>query len=143
VRPDAASLFNTDYHEIAGSTPRRFDSWLNGFADSERRPELDRIMKLDCRIISTACTDVNGYLPTHTMRCNRMPMGDPAHDAAWCRNRRILADDTDRIAKASTKPFQICAFRRDSDYDVVRNVYVPMIIDGWRWGDFEVAYRVE
>ena len=103
-------------------------------------------MKLDCRIISTACTDVNGYLPTHTMRCNRMPTGDPAHDAAWCRNRRILADDTDRIAKASTKPFQICAFRHDSDdggYDVVRNVYVPMIIDGWRWGDFEVAYRVE
>ena len=100
-------------------------------------------MKLDRCIISTACTDVNGYLPTHTMRYSRMPTGDPAHDAAWCRNRRILADDTDRIAKASTKPFQICAFRRDSDYDVVRNVYVPMIIDGRRCGDFEVAYRVE
>ena len=145
-RLDADSLFDTNYREIAGSNPPRFDTRLNGFADAEWRPELDRIVKSDSCIISTACTDVNGYLPTHTTRYSRAPTGDPAHDAAWCRNRRILADDTDRIAKASTKPFHIAVFRRDRDdggYDVVRNVYVPMIIDGRRWGDFEIAYRVE
>lgn len=145
-RLDAASLFDTDYREIPGSNPPRFDTRLNAFADTEWRPELDRIMKLDRCIISTACTDANGYLPTHTTRYSRTPTGDPAHDTAWCRNRRILADDIDRIAKASTKPFHISVFRRERDdggYDVVRNVYVPMVIDGRRWGDFEVAYRVE
>ncbi len=145
-RLDTKSLFDTDYREIAGSNPTRFDTKLNAFADAEWRPELDRIVDMDPAIISTACTDVNGYLPTHTTRYSRMPTGDPAHDAAWCRNRRILADDTDRIAKASTKPFHIAVFRRDRDdggYNVVRNVYVPMIIDGQRWGDFEIAYQVE
>ena len=145
-RLDTASLFDTDYRTIAGSNPPRFDTRFNGFADADWRPELDRIVTSDPCIISTACTDVNGYLPTHTTRYSRSPIGDPAHDAAWCRNRRILADDTDRIAKASTKTFHIAVFRRDRDdggYDVVRNVYVPMIIDGRRWGDFEIAYRVD
>ena len=141
-----SALFDTDYRQITGSNPPRFDTGAVGFADANWRPELDRIVDSDPCIISTACTDVNGYLPTHTTRYSRNPTGDPVHDAAWVRNRRILADDTDKIAKASTKPFHIAVFRRDRDdggYDVVRNVYVPMIVRGRRWGDFEIAYRVD
>ena len=143
---DTNSLFDTDYRPIAGSNPARFDTRLNAFADAAWRPELDRVIVSDPAIISTALTDINGYLPTHTTRYSRAPVGDPAHDAAWVRNRRILADDTDRIAKASTKAFHIAVFRRDRDdggYDVVRNVYVPIVIDGRRWGDFEIAYRID
>ncbi len=145
-RLDSASLFDTDYRLIAGSNPERFDTRLNAYADAEWRPELDRISSSDPSIISTACTDANGYLPTHTTRYSIQPKGDPIHDAAWCRNRRILADETDMIAKSSTKPFHIAVYRRDRDdggFDVVRNVYVPLIIRGRRWGDFEIAYRVE
>ncbi len=141
-----AQLFDTDYRAIAGSSPPRFDTQLNAFADADWRPELDRIVGSDPAIISTACTDINGYLPTHTSRFSQRPNGDPVHDAAHCRNRRVLADETDRIAKASRKPFHIAVFRRDRDdggYDVVRNVYVPMILKGKRWGDFEIAYRVD
>ena len=25
-------------------------------------------------------------------------------------------------------------------YEIVRNVYVPLVINGRRWGDFELAY---
>jgi methyl-accepting chemotaxis protein len=142
---DEVSLFDTDYRAIAGSNPPRFNTRLTAFADAAWRPELDRIVESDACIISTACTDTNGYLPTHTTRYSRAPTGDPAHDSAWCRNRRIFADDTDKIAKASTKPFHIAVFRRDRDdggYDVVRNVYVPLIVRRRRWGDFEIAYRV-
>lgn len=145
-RFDTTSLFDTDYRRIAGSNPERFDNRAADFADAQWRPELDRIVESDPAIISTACTDINGYLPTHTTRYSRPATGNPVHDAAFCRNRRILADETDRIAKASTKPFHIAVFRRDradGGYDVVRNVYVPMFIRGRRWGDFEIAYRVD
>jgi methyl-accepting chemotaxis protein len=97
-------------------------------------------------IVSTAATDLNGYLPTHTTQYSRTPIGDPVHDAAYCRNRRIFSDATDAIAKKSTKPFHIAVFRRDRDdggYTVVRNVYVPMIIRGRRWGDLEIAYSID
>ena len=95
---------------------------------------------------STLLLHLNGYLPTHTTQYSRAPTGDPVHDAAYCRNRRIFSDATDAIAKASTKPFHIAVFRRereDGGYNVVRNVYVPMVIRGRRWGDLEIAYRID
>lgn len=141
-----AALFDTDYRPIAGSNPPRFDTALNDFADTAWRPELDRVIGSMPGIVSTAATDVTGYLPTHTTRYSRAPTGDPVHDAAYCRNRRIFSDPTDQIAKASTKPFHIAVFRRereDGGYNVVRNVFVPMIIRGRRWGDLEIAYRVD
>jgi methyl-accepting chemotaxis protein len=143
---DVASLFDDNYRPIVGSNPERFDSKLNGFADRVWRPMLDTLVKIDPLFISAACTDRNGYLPTHTTKYSRTPTGDPARDAAHCRNRRILLDETDRIAKASEKSFHLSVYRRENDdggFHVVRNVYVPMIVNGRRWGDFELAYRVD
>jgi methyl-accepting chemotaxis protein len=143
---DMATLFDDDYRLIQGSNPERFDCRLNAFADMYWRPELDRISQSDPYIISTACTDRNGYLPTHTTEYSRAPTGDPVHDAAFCRNRRILSDASDLIAKVSTKPFHVAVYRRESEdggYHVVRNVYVPFYVGGKRWGDLEVAYRVD
>ena len=140
------ALFDFSYTPIAGSNPPRFDTRLNDFADAVWRPELDRVVASEPRLISCACTDKNGYLPTHTTMYSRPPKGDPIYDAAHCRNRRILLDDSDKIAKASTKPFHVAVYRRENDdgsFHVVRNVYVPMVIGGKRWGDFEVAYRVD
>lgn len=140
-----ATLFDVNYRLIPGSNPERFDTMLNEFADSFWRPELDRVLTLDPRIVSTACTDVNGYLPTHTTQYSRVPTGSAAYDAAYCRHRRILCDASDRVAKASTKPFHVSVFRREREgggFDVLRNVYVPMTFNGRRWGDFEIAYRV-
>lgn len=143
---DMATLFDSDYRPIPGSNPERFDCRFNAFADMYWRPELDRIGRSDPCIISTACTDRNGYLPTHTSEYSRTPTGDPNHDAAYCRNRRILSDATDLIAKSSVKPFHVAVYRRESEdggFHVVRNVYVPFFIGGKRWGDLEVAYRVD
>lgn len=143
---DMASLFDADYRLIAGSNPERFDTRLNTFADRVWRPELDRIVKRYANIISNACSDRNGYLPTHTSTYSRTPTGNPDHDAAYCRNRRILLDDGDVIAKASEKPFHLSVYRReneDGSFHVVRNVYAPLYIRGRRWGDYEVAYWVD
>ena len=145
-RVTADALFDFNYREIPGSKPPQFDTSLNSFADASWRPLLDSIVNLDPRIISCACTDKNGYLPTHTTQYSRAPKGDPIYDAAYCRNRRIMLDDTDKLAKASTKAFHVAVYRRESEdggYHIVRNVYVPMMIAGRRWGDFEVAYRVD
>ncbi len=142
---DMEALFDTNYRLIPGSNPERFDTHLNDFADRVWRPELDRIVATNPLIISNACTDRNGYLPTHTSVYSRPPTGDPVYDAANCRNRRILLDDTDILAKESEKPFHLAVYRREDDdggFHVVRNVYVPLVIRGRRWGDYEVAYRL-
>jgi methyl-accepting chemotaxis protein len=95
--------------------------------------------------MATACTDTKGYLPTHLTEFSRAPTGDIAHDTRHCRNGRILFDPIDQKAKASTAPYMMAVYRQEGDgrtWRVVRNVYVPLIVAGRRWGDLEVAYSL-
>lgn len=138
-------LFDQDYRLIAGSNPERYRTGLTDWADIHWRAVLDDIIAFDPRVLSCAFSDTKGYLPTHASKYSRPPTGDPAHDAQWCRNGRILFGGCDVEAKASQEPFFLAVYRRDADgsrYDVVRNVYVPLVIAGRRWGDLEIAYMI-
>jgi len=143
LRP--AQLFDQAYRPIPGSNPERYRTSLCNWADDYWRPVLDDILAFDPRVLSCAFSDTKGFLPTHASKYSRAPTGEPAHDAQWCRNGRILFGGCDADAKASTEPFFLAVYRRDADgsrYDVVRNVYVPLIIEGRRWGDLEIAYVI-
>lgn len=140
---DMEMLFDRDYRPIAGSAPERFTSKLNAFADRCWAPQLERFVASSPAILSAACTDVNGYLPTCTSEYNRPPTGDYDHDDRWCRHGRILFADLDKVAKASTAPFFLFVYRRSAgngNYQVARNVALPIVIRGRRWGDFECSY---
>ncbi len=52
----------------------------------------------------------------------------------------------DKTAKTQTEPYMMAVYRQEGDgknYLVVRNVYVPLVINGRRWGDFELAYSLD
>ena len=88
---------------------------------------------------------MNGHLPTHLSRFSRPPTGDRAHDTQFCRNGRKILDPIDRKSKESSAPYMMAVYRQEGDgrsYKVVRNVYVPLVIDGRRWGDLELAYAL-
>ena len=73
----------------------------------------------------------------------KAPTGDLAHDTKYCRNGRIILEQIDEKAKSSTAPYMMAVYRQEGDgqnYEVVRNVYVPLFINGRRWGDYEFAY---
>ncbi|MFU7528690.1 methyl-accepting chemotaxis protein [Qipengyuania sp. ASV99] len=139
----AAQLFDQDYEPIAGSNPPRFRTGLTHWADRHWRPMLDMAKQSDAHISAAACTDTKGFLPTHITEMSRDPIGDIAHDTKYCRNGRILMEAIDHRAKQSTAPYMMAVYRQEGDgkqYRVVRNVYVPLVIGGRRWGDFELAY---
>lgn len=136
-------LFDQDYVPIDGSNPPRFRNDAFDWADRVWQPMLDAAKNSDPRISAAACTDTKGYLPTHISEMSRDPTGDLAHDTKYCRNGRILFDPLDQKAKVSTAPYMMAVYRQEGDgtqYRVVRNIYVPLIVDGRRWGDFEIAY---
>ena len=140
---DDSQLFDRDYREIPGSDPKRFSTRLMPWADGNWRPVLDRITASDERIMAVACTDMNGHLPAHLTEFSREPTGDKAHDTTYCRNGRIILGPVDSKAKQSTEPYMMAVYRQEGDgrsYRVVRNVYVPLVIGGRRWGDLELAY---
>lgn len=139
-------LFDQDYQKVPGSNPPLYRSSLTEWADKNWRPILDRMKQTDLRIQAGSINDMNGFLPTHLTAVSRAPIGDLAHDTAFCRNGRIILETIDQKAKRSTASYMMAVYRQEGDgrdYRVVRNVYVPLIINGRRWGDFELAYELK
>jgi len=134
------------YQPITGSNPPRFRTGLSDWAERVWQGMLDSAKAAHASIRAAACTDINGFLPTHISAMSQRPTGDLAHDTKYCRNGRILFDPVDKKAKASTAPYMMAVYRQEGDgqtYYVVRNVYVPLVIGGRRWGDFELAYSFD
>lgn len=138
-------LFDTDYVRVPHSNPERFRTTLSDWADANWRPLFDRIVAEHPEVKMSSAGDMNGFLPTHISDCSRAPTGDLEHDTAHCRNGRILLDAIDAAAKRSDAPFFMAVYRQEGDgtnYVTVRNVYMPVVIGGRRWGDVEVAYQL-
>jgi methyl-accepting chemotaxis protein len=138
-------VFDRQYVPIPGRNPVQYDNRFCDFADLHIRPLLDRYKLKDARILGSAITNVDGFLPTHlSERCN-VPGPDPVWNDANCRNRRIFMDEQTRAAIESDKPAMLLTYRMelgDRAYPV-KNVFVPLFINGRRWGNFELAYREE
>ena len=140
-------LFDENLIAINGSNPQRFRSAFSDWADANWRPIFDEISEMRAEILTSICTSAKGFLPTHMSKFSVKPTGDFAHDNRYCRNGRVFFDSTDIIAKASTQDYNMAVYRHtgassgsDKSQAVVRNVYVPLYINGRRWGDLEIAY---
>jgi len=139
----AADVFDTDYQLIPGSDPERFDNRFADWADRYIQPVIDRVTDSESAIEGSVCSDVNGYLPTHQSRRSKPSRpNDPEWNDRNCRNRRILPDETTMRAVKSDAPFMMAVYQLDRGNEsvMVKNVFVPLWVNGRRWGNFEIAY---
>lgn len=139
-------LFDTNYKLVPGTNPELYRTTLSDWADINWRPLFDRLRTTHASVIMCSAADMDGFLPTHVTEHSRKPIGELAHDTRYCRNGRILLDDIDKAAKASSAPYFMSVYRQEGDgtnYIVVRNVYTPVVVHGRRWGDLEVAYQIK
>lgn len=140
------ALFDTDLRLIEGSNPPRFTSKLTPWAEQHWQPFIEAVKDSNPdEITSVVCSSLKGFLPVQLKELSRPPTGDIAHDTKYCRNGRIIQDPVDIPAKTSEQDYMMAVFRHEGDghsYKVMRNVYVPLRINGCRWGDFEIAYSV-
>ena len=137
-----AVLFDDRYIEIPGTDPQLYRNRFCDWADANWQPVLDRIKASAPNIVTTVCKDGNGFLPTHLSERSRKPTGKYEHDVQYCRNGRIFHDIDKRI-KNSDAPFSMAVYRYEGDgkqYRVVRLASVPILINGRRWGEYELAY---
>jgi methyl-accepting chemotaxis protein len=138
-------VHDRNYVLIEGSNPPQYDNGFADFADAHIRPLLDRFKSKDSRIIGSAITNLDGYLPTHLSERCHTPGPDPVWNDEHCRNKRIFMDETTRKACESDKPATLATYRMElgDKYFPVKNVFVPIYFKGKRWGNFELAYRDE
>ncbi len=139
-------LFDQDYQEVPGSNPKLFRTRVSDWADANWQPIFDKVVAEGGAITMCSAADMKGFLPTHVTDRSRKPTGDLEYDTKYCRNGRILLEGVDISAKRSTDSYMMAVYRQEGDgtqYVVVRNVYVPLYINGRRWGDFEIAYTLD
>lgn len=140
------ALFDTSYQRVEGSNPPRFRTQLTSWAEQNWQPVIEKMKaRRPDAILSCVPTSREGFLPIHLKEYSRAPTGDLAHDTKYCRNGRILLGGIDDIAKASDQDYMMAVYRHEGDgktYKTVRNVYVPLWINGRRWGDAEIAYVI-
>jgi len=140
------ALFDSDLRLIEGSNPPRFTSKLTPWAEQHWQPFIEAVKDSNPdEITSVVCSSLKGFLPVQLKELSRAPTGDIAHDTKYCRNGRVIQDPVDIPAKTSEQDYMMAVFRHEGDghsYKVMRNVYVPLRINGRRWGDFEIAYSV-
>jgi methyl-accepting chemotaxis protein len=140
-------MFDDNFQLIAGSNPERFRNRFSDWADENWRPLFDEISAYRPEILTSVCTSKAGFLPTHMTKFSAHPTGDFDHDNRYCRNGRVFFEGIDIAAKASTADYMMAVYRHtgassstNKSQAVVRNVYVPLYVNGRRWGDLEVAY---
>jgi len=139
------AVLDRNYVLIEGSNPPQYDNGFAEFADRHVRPLLDRFKAKETRIIGSAITNLDGYLPTHLSERCHTPGPDPVWNDEHCRNKRIFMDEQTRAAIESSKPAMLMTYRMElgDKYIPVKNVFVPLSFKGRRWGNFELAYRDE
>jgi methyl-accepting chemotaxis protein len=143
----AAALFDRDCQPIPGTDPQQYTSRYLDVADRLLPALQDPLLTLSDRVVFCAAVDVNGYLPTHNRKFS-MPQrrGDPAWNAANCRNRRLFDDRVGLTAGRNTHPFCLQAYRRDMGGGAVmlmKDVSAPIMVLGRHWGGLRLAYRAE
>jgi len=138
-------VLDREYVLIEGSNPPQYNNGFADFADAHVRPILDRFKAREPKIIGSAITNLDGYLPTHLSERCHTPGPDPVWNDEHCRNKRIFMDETTRKACESDKPATLATYRMElgDKYIPVKNVFVPLSFKGRRWGNFELAYRDE
>ena len=141
-----AQVFDQDYQLIEGSAPERFTTGITDFATRVWKPIFDRSTDSIEDALATVCADTNGFMPTHIERFAQEPTGDLEHDTRFCRNGLIIMDEADKAALKSEAPYRLSVFRQPTeagDYTVVRSAYVPLRVNGKRWGDLKFAYTLD
>lgn len=138
-------LFDSNHQLIPGSNPERFRTNLTDWADENWRPLFDQFMASHPNVVMAAAIDAHRFLPTHSTSNSRAPIGDPEHDARFCRNGRIYPQHKDRAVRTSDAPYHLSVFRNESggdDFIIVRMIEVPMDFRGRRWGEMLLAYQL-
>jgi len=139
-------MFDTDYVEIPGSNPVQHRTKILAWADRALPPFQEAFLARDSRMAFAAMIDRNGYLPVHNkIYSHPQRAGDVAWNTANSRNRRIFNDPAGLAAGRNTRSYLIQSYARDMGNGktvMMREIDVPIRVNGRHWGGFRTAYRL-
>ncbi len=139
-------MFDTDYFEISGTNPLQHRTRILNWAERALPEFQEAFLAKDPRMVFCAMIDRNGYLPVHNrMYSHPQRPGDIAWNTANSRNRRIFNDKAGLAAGQNTRSYLIQSYARDMGNGktiMMREIDVPIRVQGRHWGGFRTAYKL-
>jgi methyl-accepting chemotaxis protein len=132
-------VFDQAYRPIAGSNPPRFRTSWDAAVEAELRAIFDGVLSGLPGSAYSLAVDQRGYAPAHNAKFSQEPKGDPAHDLAYCRNKRIFDDPVGSRLAANRKPFLFQTYLRDTG-EVINDLSMPVMIAGRHWGAVRIGF---
>ncbi|WP_051356867.1 methyl-accepting chemotaxis protein [Azorhizobium doebereinerae] len=144
-RISTEQLFDTHYRALPDTYPEQVETRALPFLESVLPQVQEPILGEDKRIAFCAAVDINGYLPVHNAQYSKpQRRGDHEWNNANSRNRRIFDDRAGLLAARNTKPYLVQVYARQIGGGVVmmREVDVPIMVNGRHWGAFRICYKL-
>lgn len=139
-------MFDEDYIEIPGTNPVQHRTRILGWADRALPPFQEDFLAKDPRMVFCVMIDRNGYLPVHNrIYSHPQRAGDVVWNTANCRNRRIFNDAAGLAAGRNLRSYLIQSYARDMGNGktiMMREIDVPIRVNGRHWGGFRTAYKL-
>jgi methyl-accepting chemotaxis protein len=132
-------LWDQQYAPVPGTQPPKYELPYQPAFARELTPVYDAWSRLIPDTAYAICSDMNGYLPAHHSWVSKPPTGDPEHDLAYSRDRRIMRDRGVQRANASQAPFLFQTYLRDTG-EVLSDLSMPVLLQGRRWGTLRVGF---
>ena len=139
-------MFDEDYVEIPSTHPLQHRTRILTWADRALPAFQEMFLAKDARMVFCAMIDRNGYLPVHNkIYSHPQRPGDVTWNTANSRNRRIFNDTAGLAAGRNLRSYLIQSYARDMGNGktiMMREIDVPIRINGRHWGGFRTAYKL-
>jgi methyl-accepting chemotaxis protein len=136
------NVFDRDYRQIPGSNPPRYTTAYDAAVEADLQRIFDGLLAEMPELFMGIAMDANGYAPAHNSKFSEPPNGDPAHDTAFSRHKRIFDDATSRRAAGNRSGPLLQTYVRDTG-EVLSEISLPIVVRGNCWGVFRSAFKPE
>lgn len=132
-------LFSYLYFPIADTDPQKYSTDYDKLSDADFPRIQEHCLSRDSDIKFAIAVDKNGYLPTHNLVYSKPLTGKRQIDLVNNRTKRIFNDRTGFAAGRNEEPYLIQTYKRDTG-EFMKDLSVPMVVDGEHWGGYRIGY---
>ena len=133
------NLFDQNYRLIAGSNPPRYTTAYDSAVDVDLQQIFEALLAETPELLMGIAIDTKGYAPAHNRKFSESPNGDPQHDLAFSRHKRIFDDPTSRRAAQNRQGALLQTYLRDTG-EVLSEIALPIVVQSRPWGVFRAAF---
>ncbi|MFN4063927.1 methyl-accepting chemotaxis protein [Parazoarcus communis] len=138
-RAGALNVFDTRYQPIPGTVPQKYSTSYDKAVEKDLQDIYEGMLTEVPGVAFCGGFDVNCYMPVHNKRFSAEPNGDPQHDLAFSRQKRIYDDPTCRRALKNRGHALLQTYVRDTG-EVLCDLSMPIQVNGKQWGIFRVGF---